>query len=73
MDELLPCPFCEPPTVMFVKDGEVCCYQCGATALEAIWEYRPLESALRARVAELEAEVETLERSLSTSIRARGY
>lgn len=58
MDELKPCPFCESSgddiqEIMPELDpGRVFCFNCSADAPD--WNNRPIEDALRARVAELE-------------------
>ena len=54
--ELKPCPFCGEP-VEFNKFAEkVVCEDCGATSYSDYWNTRPIEDALNARIAELEAE-----------------
>lgn len=66
MSELKECPFCgikqltdeeAEETVAYTGQTRVC-DNCGATAKD--WNTRPLEDALQARIAELEAEVEEL-------------
>ena len=61
MSELKPCPFCKHFAGFSVilpyeeYPGHVACMFCGAETPFDIWNTRPIEDALRARIAELEA------------------
>ena len=56
MSELKPCPFCGEPVVFNKFAEKVVCEDCGATIYSDYWNTRPIEDALNARIAELEAE-----------------
>jgi hypothetical protein len=66
MNEIKPCPFCKhfagfSVILPYEEDpGRVACMFCGAETPFDIWNARPIEDALQARIAELEAEVEEL-------------
>ena len=73
MSELKPCPFCNiPPASKTSKiDGKEY-YSCldadcpnGSWFIADEWNTRPIEDALNARIAELEAEIETMKRQLA--------
>ena len=53
--ELKPCPFCGEPVVFNKFAEKVVCEDCGATIYSDYWNTRPIEDALNARIAELEA------------------
>jgi len=55
MSELKPCPFCGEPVVFNKFAEKVVCEDCGATIYSDYWNTRPIEDALSARIAELEA------------------
>ncbi len=59
MNELKPCPFCGnevyPAISASLDDGNTRCRNCGAKMPTKVWDTRPIEDALRARIAELEA------------------
>ena len=67
-EELRPCPFCKSNNTTldyYEISGPqelgtiVVCNDCGASAKSIVdWNNRPIEDALHARIAELEAEVE---------------
>ena len=72
MDELLPCPYCGGTEIRIHTDDiwkAAYCIECGAegqydlgeSGARENWNNRPLESALRARVAELEKQLEKWE------------
>jgi len=76
-EELKACPFCgKQPDIFVIEEVEfhtrwgVECQNCGATIqddfdesdLEKAWNTRPIEDALRARIAELEAAQEWVSR-----------
>ncbi len=67
MIEIEHCPFCKNHTTFSVilpyeeDPGHVKCLSCGAETPFDIWNCRPIEDALRARIAELETIVEKLE------------
>ncbi len=62
MSELKPCPFCGRSDVIFNQDTDIVhCRWCGGVydslfLCDASWNTRPIEDALNARIAELEAE-----------------
>ena len=55
--ELKPCPFCGEqvftPLVSSLDDGYTRCISCGAKMQRSRWQTRPIEDALRLRIAEL--------------------
>jgi hypothetical protein len=59
MSELKPCPFCGeqvyPPLASSLDDGYTRCISCGAKMQRSRWQSRPIEDALRKRIAELES------------------
>lgn len=59
MSELKECPFCGnevyPAISASLDDGNTRCRNCGAKMPTKDWNNRPIENALRARIAELEA------------------
>ena len=59
-EELRPCPFCGGRHIETAENLDlVYCFDCGAkmrTDLGGGWNTRPIEDALNARIAELEAE-----------------
>ena len=59
MSELKPCPFCGGTNICTEKGINLnYCDSCSAEANIEHWNNRPIEDALRARIAELEAENE---------------
>jgi len=69
-EELRPCPFCKSNNTTldyYEISGPqelgtiVVCNDCGASAKSIVdWNTRPIEDALQARIAELEAEIDQL-------------
>ena len=66
--KLKPCPFCGGRHIETAENLDlVYCFDCGAemhTDLGGSWNNRPIEDALNARIAELEAENERLSQLL---------
>ena len=61
MSELKPCPFCGGTNICTEKGINLnYCDSCSAEANIEHWNTRPIEDALRARIAELEAVVDKL-------------
>lgn len=64
MINLKPCPFCGGNDIVYEEALSVTyCNDCGGELDEGFgsdWNTRPIEDALRARIAELEAEIERL-------------
>ena len=69
-EKLKPCPFCGEP-VEFNKFAEkVVCEDCGATIYSDYWNTRPIEDALNARIAELEAHIAALEEAYARKLKS---
>ena len=64
MSELIPCPFCGGKNVLSteLQDGLpfIAYCQCGAENEAENWNTRPIEDALRKRIAELEGKIDQL-------------
>ena len=60
-EELRPCPFCGGTNICTEKGINLnYCDSCSAEANIEHWNKRPIEDALRARIAELEEEIDQL-------------
>ena len=77
MSELKPCPFCGSKVEIKVFDGQehYTCpnFRCPIISWDKadIWNTRPIEDALNARIAELEAENERLSQLLHLTRKSR--
>lgn len=65
MNEPKNCPFCGnevyPAISASLDDGNTICRNCGAKMPTKVWSNRPIEDALRARIAKLEQIADMLE------------
>ena len=60
MSELIPCPFCGGEAELCYSEVDTFCRQCNVMQETELWNTRPIEDALRLRIAELEAENEKI-------------
>ena len=60
MSELKPCPFCGGEAELCYSEVDTFCRKCNVMQETELWNTRPIEDALRLRIAELEAEIERL-------------
>ena len=60
MSELIPCPFCGGEAELCYSEVDTFCRKCNVMQETELWNNRPIEDALTARIAELEAEIERL-------------
>ena len=64
MSELKKCPFCEfqvsYPATSSDDNGYTTCPNCGGKAPHSVWQSRPIEDALQAKIDELKQENERL-------------
>ena len=58
--ELRPCPFCGGEAELCYSEVDTFCRKCNVMQETELWNTRPIEDALRLRIAELEALVERL-------------
>ena len=58
MSELKPCPFCGGEAELCYSEVDTFCRKCNVMQETELWNTRPIEDALRLRIAELEAESE---------------
>ena len=58
MSELKPCPFCGGEAELCYSEVDTFCRKCNVIQETEMWNTRPIEDELRARIAELEAESE---------------
>lgn len=56
MSELIPCPFCGGEAELCYSEVDTFCRKCNVIQETEMWNTRPIEDELRARIAELEAE-----------------
>ena len=56
MSELKPCPFCGGEAELCYSEVDTFCRKCNVIQETEMWNTRPIEDALNARIAELEAE-----------------
>ena len=56
MSELKPCPFCGGEAELCYSEVDTFCRKCNVIQETEMWNTRPIEDELRARIAELEAE-----------------
>jgi len=55
MSELKPCPFCGGEAELCYSEVDTFCRKCNVMQETELWNTRPIEDALRKRIAELEA------------------
>ena len=60
MSELKPCPFCGGEAELCYSEVDTFCRKCNVMQETELWNTRPIEDELRARIAELEAESDQL-------------
>ena len=60
MSELKPCPFCGGEAELCYSEVDTFCRKCNVMQETELWNTRPIEDALRLRIAELEALVDEL-------------
>ena len=60
MSDLKPCPFCGGEAELCYSEVDTFCRKCNVMQETELWNTRPIEDALRLRIAELEALVERL-------------
>jgi hypothetical protein len=59
-EELRPCPFCGGEAELCYSEVDTFCRKCNVMQETELWNTRPIEDALNARIAELEAEIDQL-------------
>ena len=59
-EELRPCPFCGGEAELCYSEVDTFCRKCNVIQETEMWNTRPIEDELRARIAELEAESDQL-------------
>ena len=59
-EELRPCPFCGGEAELCYSEVDTFCRKCNVIQETEMWNTRPIEDELRARIAELEEENERL-------------
>ena len=59
-EELRPCPFCGGEAELCYSEVDTFCRKCNVMQETELWNTRPIEDALRLRIAELEKLVEEL-------------
>ena len=57
MSDLKPCPFCGGEAELCYSEVDTFCRKCNVMQETELWNTRPIEDALRLRIAELEAEI----------------
>ena len=60
MSELKPCPFCGGEAELCYSEVDTFCRKCNVIQETEMWNTRPIEDELRARIAELEADNDQL-------------
>ena len=60
MSDLKPCPFCGGEAELCYSEVDTFCRKCNVMQETELWNTRPIEDALRLRIAELEAEIDQL-------------
>ena len=61
MSEILqPCPFCGGEAELCYSEVDTFCRQCNVMQETELWNTRPIEDALRLRIAELEGKIDQL-------------
>jgi transcription elongation factor Elf1 len=70
MNDLKPCPFCYPGTVVRMvatihePSDQVVCENCGEIVDLETWNFRPIEDSLRAEIATLKARLAVFEEGM---------
>ena len=59
-EKLKQCPFCGGEAELCYSEVDTFCRKCNVMQETELWNTRPIEDALRLRIAELEAEIERL-------------
>jgi len=59
-EELRPCPFCGGEAELCYSEVDTFCRKCNVMQETELWNTRPIEDALNARIAELEALIDQL-------------
>jgi len=71
MSELKPCPFCGGTKICTEKGINLnYCDNCSAESNVEHWNTRPIEDALNARIAELEAHIAALEEAYARKLKS---
>ena len=72
MSELKPCPFCGGEAELCYSEVDTFCRKCNVMQETELWNTRPIEDALNARIAELEAELKITDELLKEATEAIG-
>ena len=59
-EKLKQCPFCGGEAELCYSEVDTFCRKCNVMQETELWNTRPIEDALRLRIAELEAEIDRL-------------
>ena len=72
MSELKPCPFCGGEAELCYSEVDTFCRKCNVMQETELWNTRPIEDALNARIAELEAELKITDELLKEATETIG-
>ena len=72
MSELKPCPFCGGEAELCYSEVDTFCRKCNVIQETEMWNTRPIEDALNARIAELEAELKITDELLKEATETIG-
>ena len=71
-EELRPCPFCGGEAELCYSEVDTFCRKCNVMQETELWNTRPIEDALNARIAELEAELKITDELLKEATETIG-
>ena len=71
-EELRPCPFCGGEAELCYSEVDTFCRKCNVMQETELWNTRPIEDALRLRIAELEAELKITDELLKEATETIG-
>ena len=72
MSELKPCPFCGGEAELCYSEVDTFCRKCNVMQETELWNTRPIEDALNARIAKLEAELKITDELLKEATETIG-
>ena len=72
MINLKPCPFCGGEAELCYSEVDTFCRKCNVRQETELWNTRPIEDALNARIAELEAELKITDELLKEATETIG-
>ena len=71
-EELRPCPFCGGEAELCYSEVDTFCRKCNVMQETELWNTRPIEDALNARIAKLEAELKITDELLKEATETIG-